>query len=322
MKKIFPILTSVCIVIFLTLLTSCNAGAGKNDSPTKGLVYQVSENGEFCFVTGYEGSETDIVIPSEYEGLPVQSISGSAFKDSAITSVRLPDSVTGIYYQCFSGCTSLKKIEFGTGIKYIEQNAFNGCTALEEVHIKDLTGWCKTEFKSVSWNNSHIPNCSSNPLKYADKLYLNGHLITDLVIPADVTSIKDYAFYGYKGLKSVTFNDKTRTISNSAFAECENLETVNFGTGELQIRTRAFTKCNSLKKITIPKNVKYIEPYAFRSCENLKEVNLEHMIWNFSETYNAGIKLLPEDLIATPEIAANFFTDTLGSRFYLYSKSS
>ena len=43
----------------------------------------------------------------------------------------------------------------------------------------------------------------SNPLYYAEKLYLNNEELTELTIPADVKQIKDYAFYGYKNLMKV-----------------------------------------------------------------------------------------------------------------------
>ncbi len=44
-------------------------------------------------------------------------------------------------------------------------------------------------------------------LYYAEKLYLNGELVTNLVIPEGVTSIGKYAFFCFTGLTSITFED-------------------------------------------------------------------------------------------------------------------
>ena len=62
----------------------------------------------------YIGTENEIEIPSEIDGVAVSSIDGSAFsniyKYSSIRSITIPDSVTNIESTAFSGCRSLEKI--------------------------------------------------------------------------------------------------------------------------------------------------------------------------------------------------------------------
>lgn len=107
----------------------------------------------------------------------------------------------------FAGCTSLTSITIPASVTHIGANAFfcvdyvpstgtgnppwpyyNG--KLTNVYITDLAAWCNICFSE----NENIPTPmygfrSSNPLEYADNLYLNGRLVTDLVIPDSVTSI-------------------------------------------------------------------------------------------------------------------------------------
>lgn len=69
--------------------------------------------------------DSHIVIPSEYEGLPVTEIGYSAFSNcSSLISIALPDSVIQIEGSAFAGCTSLTSIEFGNGLKSIGSDVF------------------------------------------------------------------------------------------------------------------------------------------------------------------------------------------------------
>jgi hypothetical protein len=66
--------------------------------------------GSAASVTGYQGSDTWIDIPSkiEYDGqtYPVTSIGSSAFSYcTGLTSVTIPNSVTSIEYYAFYGCS-------------------------------------------------------------------------------------------------------------------------------------------------------------------------------------------------------------------------
>ena len=81
---------------------------------------------------------------------------------------------------------------------------------LKEVHITDLAAWCKISFKSYS----------SNPLENAQKLYINGQETKDLIIPEDVDSIGNYAFFGCNALTSVTIPNSVISIGDWAFRGC------------------------------------------------------------------------------------------------------
>jgi len=63
-------------------------------------------------------------------------------------------------------------------------------------------------------------------LYYASNLYLDGNLISDLVIPDGVTGIGAYAFYNCDCLRSVSIPDSVETIGNYAFSYCANITEV------------------------------------------------------------------------------------------------
>lgn len=147
----------------------------------------------------------------------ISSIDYTAFQNcTKLTSVAIPDGVTTISGATFLGCTSLASITIGSGVTKIE-DYFTKCTSLSEVHIKDLSAWCRIEFETRE----------SNPLYLAKNLYLNGNKITELTIPDDITEIKSNAFYGCTPLTSITIHENVTSIGTCAFKDCTGLNAIN-----------------------------------------------------------------------------------------------
>lgn len=173
------------------------------DEATQSLTYERYEEG--YAVTGV-GDETVVVIPSEYEGLPVVAIRGQygtgAFARSAMTSVVIPDSITEIGNNSFYNCTQLTSVQIGSGsaLASIGCNAFSGCRTLAEMYIPASV---------TSIGDSAFNNCGSVNFTVADgnAVYRseNGHLIERAtntllragqsgVIPEGVQIVADSAF--------------------------------------------------------------------------------------------------------------------------------
>ncbi|MEY8391349.1 hypothetical protein D3Z36_06295 [Lachnospiraceae bacterium] len=67
--------------------------------------YEVNEDGNSVTITGYTGSDRDVVIPSEISKKQVTSIGDWAFAEcSGLTSISIPESVTSIGDSAFSRC--------------------------------------------------------------------------------------------------------------------------------------------------------------------------------------------------------------------------
>ena len=209
------------------------------------VTYKGSNSG--LYYNEYTGSVT---IPSSvtYSGTTysVTSIGSDAFYGCSgfLTEVTIPNSVTEIGQNAFRECTRLTSVTIPNSVTEIGSYAFEVCEGLTEVNISNLSAWCKIDF----WSSS------SNPLYYANKLKLNGTEIKNLVIPNDITEIKNYAFLDCRGLTSVTIPNSVTSIGQSAFRECIRLTSV-----------------------TIPNSVTEIGSYAFDDCEGLTEVNISDL---------------------------------------------
>ena len=104
------------------------------------LKFTLNSDGKSYSVTGFDTSytDTDIVIPSEHEGLPVTHIGNRAFHGcSNLTGIAIPDSVTTIGDDAFYGCSSLTSITIPDSVTTIGDSAFYRCSALTSVTIPD-----------------------------------------------------------------------------------------------------------------------------------------------------------------------------------------
>jgi len=178
-----------------------------------------------------------------------------------ITELVIPDSVTSIDNNAFSGCTSLTSVTIPDSVRYIDMAAFSGCTSLTSVYITDLAAWCNINFGGYL-------SATSNPLYYAHNLYLNGNLITELVIPDSVKSIGEEAFASCTSLTSVTISDSVREIYSSAFEGCTSLTSVTIGDSVRRIYNSAFEGCTSLTSITFEGTVEQWKAIDFSSDWN------------------------------------------------------
>ncbi|AAM07629.1 leucine-rich repeat protein [Methanosarcina acetivorans] len=164
-----------------------------------------TSDGTSVTVTGYSGSDSDVTIPGEIDGLPVTTIGASACKAlTSLTSVTIPDSVTNIDASAFYGCTNLTSVTIPDSVTNIGSSAFYGCTGLISVTIPDSV---------TNIDNSAFRGCTG---------------LDSLTIGNGVTTIGSSAFYGCTGLTSVTIPNSVTTIDTSAFYGCTNLTVMMF----------------------------------------------------------------------------------------------
>ena len=200
------------------------------------------------------------------------TIAGSAFMGNIdMTSINLPDSLISIGEGAFASCFSLQSINIPNNILHIGKDAFENCTSLQTVSIDNLLGWCNIAFE----------NRTANPTYYSKKLYLNGEIITNLIIPDGVTNINDYSFKNIE-LESVLIPHTVNAIGIEAFSNCTKLNKVYLGRNVKDIGLWAFDGCLDLSKVYYEKD---------ESAKSNIDFNLSNEILvNTTWTYNYCMK--------------------------------
>ena len=280
--------------------------------PSEGLEYKLSEDGTYYIVLSIGTcTEVDIIIPSIYKEIPVTIIGDSAFYFcTSLTSVTIPNSITNIGDSAFEGCANLTSIIIPNSVMNIGSSAFGGYKDVKGDkgftsvnYIGNIEGWCNINFGNIS------------PFRCVEMLYINGELVTELVIPDTVTEIKSSAFSGCKSLTCVTIPDSVTSIGDSAFnyctsltgitipdsvtsvgdysfSGCTGLTSVTMGTGVTSIGDRAFSGCTRLISVTIGTGVTSIGVDSFSGCTGLTSIIIPDGVTSIAPTAFQGCKSL------------------------------
>lgn len=162
------------------------------------------------------------------------------------------------------------------------------------IYIGSIESWCKIFFKGNL----------GQPLQYAKNLYVDGELVTDLVIPDNVTSIGLYAFYNCTALSSITIPESVEIIDDMAFAGCMGEVRVNCNTEVGVFEHSAFNK------LTIGENITEIRDYAFRDCSSFTSVSIPASVTKIGEYAFSGCRRLTSVVIpeGVTEIKSNTFS--------------
>lgn len=211
----------------------------------------------------YNGNDAVVNIPSEINGTPVTTIGNAAFRDSSVTSVTIPASVTEIGANAFAGCTNLTSVTYGGD--WSNLTIQSGNPAVEDA-AKDAANEQLFDFEFILNNTAVVV------ISYKGTA-------ADVTIPSrykgkPVTVIDPVAFYNNSAVTSVTIPDSVTAIPDYAFGYCSQLTNISIPNSVTFIGFSAFNSCTSLKSITLPSSLSTIQSYAFYNCGNLKTIRI------------------------------------------------
>ncbi|WP_288176922.1 leucine-rich repeat domain-containing protein [Prevotella sp. CAG:592] len=184
---------------------------------------------------------------------PVLVIRNISFKNSEISSVRLPKHLVEIQGYAFTGCKNLKSIEFPPSLKEIGREAFS-YSGLTHVTIPNT-------IKTLGMNS--FGGCDS--LKSVD---------------VDCKVVGNGAFIECKSLRTIHFGEHVETLVTGAFALCSSLQSVVLHDNITEIGANVFLGCTSLKSAEVKAEDALFGEDVFKNCTSLVKLSLPSTVSN------------------------------------------
>lgn len=229
MKKLFLIL---CMLLTL----ACAAAAEEFTSGD--YTYELLPDGT-VEITGYTGSQAELVLPEMLDGKQVTALREWAIScNDALIRVTIPDVIVHVEDTPFDRCPNLAEIEVYSNHPTLM--VVDGCL------------YSMKEQKLVS--------------------YPAGRTNTTYVVPHGIEVIGSLAFRGADKLTSITLPGTVTWIGTDAFADCTALESITLGKAVTGISSYAFSGCEGLTSITLPDSLTYMERNVFCRCSSLKDI--------------------------------------------------
>ena len=203
----------------------------------------------------------NVVIPAtiQYEGTTysVVTIGKNAFNKSYVTSVSIPNTVKTIEYRAFTVTPKLTSITIPSSVISIATNSFASSgvasIAVEEGNpVYDSRNNCNAIIETAT--NTLVQGCKNT------------------VIPNDIVSIGDYAFF-QMGLTTINLPNSIQNIGYVAFSNNDKLSIITLPENLITIGISAFNN-SSITSITIPATVTSIGSNPFSFCSNLVSIKV------------------------------------------------
>ena len=188
-------------------------------------------------------------------------------------------------------CTKIKKAYIDIDGS-IGNEAFNRCANLSTVNIakvNDIGNWAFSECTNLAsvdikktndignWAFSECTNLASVDIKKTNDIG-NGAFseCTNLVsvVVKDGNNIGESAFSKCSSLKTLSLDNKIKSLGQYAFNGCRNLKQFIIPDSVTILNSLLLYNCSSLKSIRIHKGVKEIDD-AFSGCSNLSTLIIE-----------------------------------------------
>lgn len=207
------------------------------------------------------------------------------YADEYLSAINMPRDLELIDKYAFYGCDTLTFVRAGacSRLRRIEDHAFYSCTMLAELRLPNgltyIGPWAFAWDRILGQEDTTLGLPSSlQTIGTGAFAFVNHH--KNLNIPANVTSIGDYAFMCDYYMNNLTFSpgDKPLTIGVAAFFGDNHMKTVDLSNRVAQIDKCAFAGCEMLEEAYFGDRINTIQDRAFTSLDNAMKILVEGVL--------------------------------------------
>lgn len=270
----------------------------------------------------------------DFKDSPVRIGSFAFSSNSKLESLR-GNKMKSIDSYAFSNCGKLVHLDLGDSLQTIGSYAFSSCYSLTNIHIPaKVSNIYSTSFRECysvdaitvdlenmtydSRNNCNaIIHTASNQLVFG---------CAQTVIPSDIVSIGDYAFYRCNRLTSIVLPDGLQSIGEEAFYSCSELTSINFPESITTVGCGVFKSCTKITTpvhnstcfaymppsyegpYTIPGTTKQVACQAFYDCAKITSVVVPSSVTNLGSSAFYGCQSLADVTLSDRIKSINNYT--------------
>lgn len=312
-------------------ITSVSFGEGTTELPSRNFAFKLFDlpNLEEIDLSGIAEIPNDYF--HNFRGLKkvtfsesLKRIGKSAFENTSLLSLELPEGIETIDERAFYGCGNVERVTLPKSLKTLGNDAFAACSKLLFVgYCKDHPAdWDRCFPKELipyvvkeagvdydwdyAWDNRRYPETAYLALPVdaapAGTLEEPG-LITaigaekatalSLLLLVGDGAIADYSFAKCTGLHNIAIMGKAR-IGEGAFLDCANLTEIQFGE-TIAIGMHAFAGCSNVASLNLPSCLERLEAGCFGKMEKIVKLELPYGIryigGNLFGLFHDGVKM-------------------------------
>lgn len=260
------------------------------------LYYSINPDGATVSVTKgpatYNFGSAEIPETVTYEGktYTVTGIANKAFARSSINSIIMPNTITTIYDEAFNE-SSVVNVTFSKGLKKICKLAFAASRIKNAILYEGLETIDECAFRGSWTGYNYVGSMKSVilPTSLTDigNGAFHGQLFNKVIIPDNITEIKDYTFNHCTNLDTVVLPKKLQSIGRSVFGGCalQKIDEQFFPSTLTSIGDYAFSNNDKLEFVVLPAQIRTIGDWLFSGCDILKSVK-----------FSSGLTALPNSV--------------------------
>ena len=206
----------------------------------------------------YTSTDGQVVTPFRSNTIDASIISNVYVNGKGVITFGATVTVLGDY--AFQGCQTLASISIPKSVAQIGEETFNGCTKLTHVIIPSSVTQIGIAAFAQTWACTSVIVEEGNPV-YDSRDNCNAIIHTasntliggcrETKIPASVEKLDKRAFFGCRGLVSISIPASVTQIDNYAFMDCIDLTSISLPSSVAQIGIRAFGNTPACTSISV-----------------------------------------------------------------------
>ncbi len=248
--KIAALLLCICL-----LFTGCDSIGTFMGIESDEIEYDV-ENGEATVISvPNKATITEIVIPDEFQGVPVTKIADfAAVNLEYVTEIKIGKNIKEIGLWAFENNQQVTSFT-------VDENNEYFCSVDGVLFTKDMKNLL---FYPLAKDLQTVKDDNGNDIQ-----------VSEYTIPDGVETIRTKAFYKCGKITKLAIPDTVKNIEEKAFFRCSSLKELTLSQNVEYIAKDSFGFCSSLSEINIPATIKQIDEYAFYNCTSLLTINVD-----------------------------------------------